>query len=68
MGRLGWDGIGVMPYGEKFRKYRKLTQQSLTPQAIIPFRDQQAGQARLLLKDLLKDSAGFEHHIHRYDL
>ena len=55
-----------MPYGDRFRKHRRLISQVLNLQAVVQFRGLQTSVAQRLLKDLLSEPEKFEHHILRF--
>ena len=66
MDRLHWDTLITMPYGERFRKHRRLMSQVLNSQAISVYRDLQMNNTKQLLKNLLMEPVQFDHHILRY--
>lgn len=52
-----------MPYGERFRKHRRLISQVLNSQAIGVYKDFQMNNTKELLKNLLKEPEKFDSHI-----
>ncbi|KAJ8520580.1 hypothetical protein ONZ45_g2645 [Pleurotus djamor] len=53
---MGWvPDLALMPYGQRFRKQRKLLGPALSQKACIPFRPMQHENALLLVHELLKD-------------
>ena len=56
----------ALPYGDRFRKHRRLMSQVLNPHAIEAYRGLQSNNIRVLLKELLDRSEDFEHHIMRF--
>lgn len=55
-----------MPYGDRFRKHRRLMKQVLNSQAILVYRDFQTNNTKQLLKNLLNGPEKFEQHILRF--
>lgn len=55
-----------MPYGDRFRKHRRLISQVLNSQAISDYRELQVNNTKGLIKSLLHEPEKFEHHILRY--
>ena len=61
-----WDNVVTMPYGDRFRKHRRLMAQVLNSQAIDVYRDFQVNNTKVLLKNLLRDPKKFDQHILRF--
>ena len=61
-----WDNVVTMPYGDRFRKHRRLMAQVLNSQAIDVYRDFQVNNTKVLLKNLLRDPEKFDQHILRF--
>ena len=57
-----------MPYGDRFRKHRRLMSQVLNSQAIGVYRDFQMNNTKALLKSLLHEPEKFDQHILRFVL
>lgn len=55
-----------MPYGERFRKHRRLMSQVLNSQAILVYRDFQVNNTNMLLQNMLREPEKFERHIFRF--
>lgn len=65
--RIGWgDGLAALPYGEKFHKTRKLSQDLLSQNSVKLFEDVQLNQVHVLLKNLLRSPLDFSSHVKRY--
>ena len=58
-----WDTVVTMPYGDRFRKHRRLMAQVLNSQAVGIYRDLEFKAAKQLLKKLLREPKKFDHHI-----
>ena len=58
-----WDTVVTMPYGDRFRKHRRLMSQVLNSQAVWVYRDLEVNITKELLKSLLNDPKEFDHHI-----
>lgn len=56
-----------MPYGDRFRKHRRLIAQVLNSQAVTAYRDYQMNNTSQLLKNLLRNPNSFELHVVRLD-
>ena len=63
-----WDTVISMPYGDRFRKHRRLMSQVLNSQAIGVYRDFQSNNTKDLLKNLLHEPEKFDQHILRFVL
>ncbi|THH18237.1 hypothetical protein EW146_g2711 [Bondarzewia mesenterica] len=64
---MGWDSVLTnMPYGERFRKHRKLIQEAFTPQAILAFRPLQRMETCMLLLGLLEKPQSFMALVRRF--
>lgn len=55
-----------MPYGDRFRKHRRLISQVLNSQAVMAYHGLQMNSSKELLKNLLANPEDFEQHIERY--
>ena len=55
-----------MPYGDRFRKHRRLMSQVLNSQAVVAYRELQTNSTKGLLKSLLDSPERFDHHILRF--
>ena len=55
--------LGVLPYGEVWRDYRRALWQHFHPGAITKYRPVQQAAVPLFLKKLLDDPMGFNEHI-----
>ena len=65
--RMGWDSVLTnLPYGERFRKHRRLIQEAFSPQAILAFRPLQRMEACTLLLGLLESPDSFMGHVRRF--
>ena len=64
--RLEWDQVAALPYGDRFRKHRRLMSQVLNSQAIGAYRELQTINVKVLLRSLLDRPENFEHHILRF--
>lgn len=65
--RMGWDrALAFLPYGERFRKHRKMIQQHFNAQAVIRFQSLQRTEIYILLNNLLKSPEAFDNHIRRF--
>ena len=64
--RLEWENVGVLPYGERFRKHRRLISQVLNSQAVVSYRELQSSNVKALLRNLLDHPEKFENHILRF--
>lgn len=66
---MGWkDILGFLPYGEKFRKQRKMMQQHFNAQAVMNFYPVQQRELNTLLNDLLDSPEKYSCHIFRWAL
>ena len=63
---MDWEHITTMPYGDRFRKHRRLMAHVLNSQAIGVYRDLQVNNTKGLLKNLLFDPEKFDQHIFRF--
>ncbi|ETW79741.1 cytochrome P450 monooxygenase 105 [Heterobasidion irregulare TC 32-1] len=64
---MGWDSVLTnLPYGERFRKHRRLIQEAFSPQAILAFRPLQRMEACTLLLGLLESPDSFMGHVRRF--
>lgn len=64
---MGWDrALAFLPYGERFRKHRKMIQQHFNAQAVIRFQSLQRTEIYILLNNLLKSPEAFDNHIRRF--
>ena len=64
--RLEWDQLTALPYGDRFRKHRRLMSQVLNSHAIGAYRELQTNNVKVLLRGLLDHPENFEHHILRF--
>ncbi len=55
--------IGLLPYGQTWRDYRRALWQHFHPGAIVKYRPAQQAVTPLFLKKLLDEPEGFKHHI-----
>ena len=63
---MGWDGIlSLLPYGDKFRKQRRMFQY-FNPQVVHRLRSIQEAELYTLLDDVLTSPENFSMHINRY--
>lgn len=63
---MGWNTIlAFLPYGDKFRKHRRMMQQHFNSQAVVGFRPFQRVEVHTLLDNLLKSPQNFVQHFHR---
>ncbi|TFY56486.1 hypothetical protein EVJ58_g7609 [Rhodofomes roseus] len=65
---IGWDAeIGIMNYGERFKKHRRWVQAAFFDKAalaqLLPV---QIREAHTLLANLLRDPENFARHLHRF--
>ncbi|TFY56489.1 hypothetical protein EVJ58_g7611 [Rhodofomes roseus] len=65
---IGWDAeIGIMNYGERFKKHRRWVQAAFFDKAalaqLLPV---QTREAHTLLANLLRDPENFARHLHRF--
>ena len=60
--------LTFLPYGEPFQRQRKLVQQVFTKKGCLDFRPSQMHETHVFMKNLLKDSVRFQHHIERYEV
>ncbi|KAA1466823.1 cytochrome P450 [Dentipellis sp. KUC8613] len=64
---MGWDSVITnMPYGERFRKHRRLIQDHFNQQAALEFRPLQRRESCLLLAGLLDAPDAFDRHVRRF--
>lgn len=65
--RMGWENIlAFIPYGDRFRKHRKMIQQHFnSQQAVLRFREVQRSEICVLLLNLLQSPKDFDCHIKR---
>lgn len=65
--RIGWEGaLFFLPYGNKFRRQRKIMQQHFNPQTIQSFRVLQRAELYILLNKLVSSPEHFSNHISRF--
>ena len=64
--RLGWDQVGTLPYGDRFRKHRRLISQVLNSQAVFAYHGLQENSTRRLVKGILNDPKSFDKLVFRY--
>lgn len=63
---MGWeDALGFLPYGDKFRKQRKMIQQHFNIQAVSKFHPIQTRELNTLLVNLLDTPDDFIRHVFR---
>ncbi|KAI0060162.1 cytochrome P450 [Artomyces pyxidatus] len=64
---MGWDSVITnLPYGDRFRKHRRLIQDHFSAQAIVDFRSLQRKEAYTLLEGLFETPDDFIRHIRRF--
>lgn len=64
--RMGWDWIfSSMPYGDTWRKHRRLFHNHFNPAASLTYLDVQTKEAHSLLQSLAENPADFVRHIRR---
>lgn len=64
---MGWDNVlGFLPYGDRFRKQRKMIQQYFNAQAVTAFHPIQYMELRTMLLSLIDAPDAFLWHIFRY--
>jgi len=60
---LGWEFVlGLMHYGDEWRKNRRTLHQKYRPDAALAHRPTQLAKVHELLRNLLVDPENFEHH------
>ena len=64
--RLGWDQLGSLPYGDRFRKHRKLVTQVLSAQAVLAYHDLQTNNTKKLIQGIFSEPNKFDHLVFRY--
>ena len=63
---MGWGAIlAFLPYGDRFRRQRRLVQQHFNQQAITAYRPVQQKEILGLMSRLIETPDNFIHHIHR---
>lgn len=63
---MGWDKVmSFLPYGNKYRRQRKMMMQRFNAQAIADYRPIQQRELHKLLNNLLDAPEGFYHHTFR---
>ncbi|KAI5122654.1 hypothetical protein M0805_007916 [Coniferiporia weirii] len=66
MNLMGWGlTLPLLPYGDRFRKHRRMMQKHFGQQAITSFRPMQEDEVRKFLRHLLAKPENFLGHIHR---
>lgn len=60
--------LPFLPYGERWRRQRRLMQRYFDPQAVNTFRSQQESEVKRLLKRLLANPQDFQRSVKRYEL
>lgn len=61
---MGWGwSFGMMNYGERWKKHRKVFHQFFNQNAVDKYRPVQTREGRMLLRRLLKNPDGFLQHI-----
>ena len=64
--RMGWDWIfSSMPYGDTWRRHRRLFHNHFNPSASLIYRDVQMKEAHSLLRSLVDNPEDFARHIRR---
>ncbi|KAI5122656.1 hypothetical protein M0805_007918 [Coniferiporia weirii] len=64
---MGWGrSLQSLPYGDLFRKHRRMMQKYFGQQAVTSFRSTQEIEVRRLLQNLLAKPDDFIGHIHRF--
>ncbi|KAF5343052.1 hypothetical protein D9758_011136 [Tetrapyrgos nigripes] len=58
--------IGVMPYGEKHRRFRKATHAGLGPKALSSYHPIEEREARIYLKEVSNNPKDFRNSVKRY--
>ncbi|TDL28096.1 cytochrome P450 [Rickenella mellea] len=62
---MSWDSfLTFLPYGDRFRKYRRLMQQHFNSTAVNKFKPLQIEETHRFLKNMLDSPEQFERHIH----
>ncbi|EKM55771.1 uncharacterized protein PHACADRAFT_195823 [Phanerochaete carnosa HHB-10118-sp] len=65
--RLGWKDVLVfVPYGQYFKKLRKMIQVPFEKEKVSTFRSIEEQEACVLLYNLLNDPVGMDRYVHRY--
>ncbi len=65
--RLGWGTtLTFLPYGDQFRRHRKLVHSHLMMKACEQYQPMQLENAHLLVGGLLETSGEYEHALTRY--
>ena len=63
---MGWDKVlSFLPYGEKFRRHRRMMQQHFNSQAVSRLRPLQRKELYTMLENLIKSPEDYSHHIFR---
>ncbi|KAJ6512887.1 cytochrome P450 [Mycena sanguinolenta] len=61
---MGWEfNFGLLPWGDKWREYRKMFQQHFRPDASRSYRPIQMKKVHLLLQELLSSPQEFREHL-----
>ena len=55
-----------MPYGQRWRRYRRMFWQHFYPKAVAEYRPVQQSVARNFIRKLLDDPARFKEHLRQY--
>lgn len=64
--RMGWDRVvAFLPYGEKFRRQRKMMHRHFSSEAVVRFRPLQRSELFTLLENLVRSPENFSQHICR---
>ncbi|TFK37751.1 cytochrome P450 [Crucibulum laeve] len=65
---LGWGDwiIGFMPYGEFWRRHRKIFHNFFHPKAVTAYQPVQRNAIKTMLKELHDTPSGFANHVLRY--
>ncbi|KAJ5192171.1 cytochrome P450 [Penicillium cf. viridicatum] len=58
----------TLPYGDRWRVHRKLMHTAVGSQAVRRYRNFQADEAKILVRDLLQDPEDFELSVERYSI
>ena len=67
LGRIGWEfDFGFMPYGQYWRRHRRLFWQHFHPGVITKYNAVQRDVSRAFLGKLLTSPERFEEHIRQY--
>jgi cytochrome P450 len=64
---MGWGAIlAFLPYGDRFRRQRRLVQNHFNQQAVAAYQPVQQKEIYGMVNRLMKTPEEFVHHIHRH--